>query len=133
MPPGAGMAPGRLGLIAHGSTSGIEPPGVPRGRRPVWDFFAGAGLALKTFEKGVGKAWISLDSLVRNETYQWVTRDFREKISRCPLAPWGRRSGATEGGPRAHAEGQKCPSRKRNSDSDFLQSIVASASQQILL
>jgi hypothetical protein len=25
----------------------------------------------------VGFPWISLDSLVRNETYQWVTRDFR--------------------------------------------------------
>jgi hypothetical protein len=28
----------------------------------------------------VGFVWISLDSLVRNETYQWVTLDFRWKF-----------------------------------------------------
>ena len=28
---------------------------------------------------GVGKAWISLDSLVRNEIFQWVTGEFRAK------------------------------------------------------
>jgi hypothetical protein len=34
--------------------------------------------ALETLILRVGKAWISLDSLVRNETYQWVTRVFPE-------------------------------------------------------
>ena len=29
----------------------------------------------------VGKAWISLDSLVRNQTYQWVTRIFAKNFS----------------------------------------------------
>jgi len=29
---------------------------------------------------GVGKAWISLDSLVRIQTYQWVTSDFLWKF-----------------------------------------------------
>jgi hypothetical protein len=27
----------------------------------------------------IGFSWISLDSLVRIETYQWVMRDFRDK------------------------------------------------------
>ena len=31
-------------------------------------------------QTGVGFPWISLDSLVRNETYQWVTRETRRKI-----------------------------------------------------
>ena len=31
-------------------------------------------------KSGVGKAWISLDSLVRIETYQWVTSDFLLKF-----------------------------------------------------
>jgi hypothetical protein len=30
----------------------------------------------------VGFPWISLDSLVRNETFQWVTRDKAEKVFR---------------------------------------------------
>jgi hypothetical protein len=30
----------------------------------------------KGVKLGVGKAWISLDSLVRIQTYQWVTSDF---------------------------------------------------------
>ncbi len=35
-------------------------------------------------KSGVGKAWISLDSLVQIEPFQWVTSDFREKFF-CPL------------------------------------------------
>jgi hypothetical protein len=35
----------------------------------------------------VGKAWISLDSLVRIETFQWVTLDFRGKKFRAPFCP----------------------------------------------
>jgi len=35
----------------------------------------------------VGFPWISLDSLVRIEPYQWVTRDFRWKIFPRPLSP----------------------------------------------
>ena len=41
-----------------------------------------AVLVRKSSFRGVGFPWISLDSLVRNETYQWVTRDFRQKIFR---------------------------------------------------
>ena len=41
---------------------------------------------------GVGKAWISLDSLVRIETYQWVARDFPQKFFLGPFLPDGRRA-----------------------------------------
>jgi hypothetical protein len=34
---------------------------------------------------GVGKAWISLDSLVRIEPFQWVTGDFLRKFFSCPF------------------------------------------------
>jgi hypothetical protein len=37
---------------------------------------------MKTPIYGVGFPWISLDSLVRIETYQWVTRDKSEKVFR---------------------------------------------------
>jgi hypothetical protein len=35
----------------------------------------------------VGKAWISLDSLVRIEPFQWVTPDFRCKKFLATFAP----------------------------------------------
>jgi hypothetical protein len=60
----------------------------------VWLFSAAAGGDVQSGQPGlgflglgpfsretlvlrVGKAWISLDSLVRIERYQWVTLDFR--------------------------------------------------------
>ena len=39
----------------------------------------------KGVKSGVGKAWISLDSLVRIETFQWVTSDFRWNVFLCPF------------------------------------------------
>jgi hypothetical protein len=57
----------------------------PRLDRPVWVFLAQGRLAAKTQYMRVGKAWISLDSLVRNEIYQWVTRDFRSNKFLAPL------------------------------------------------
>jgi hypothetical protein len=53
---------------------------------PVWVFFVRTFFALETPDFGVGKAWISLDSLVRIVTYQWVTRDFRLKFFRRPFS-----------------------------------------------
>jgi uncharacterized membrane protein YeiH len=44
---------------------------------PVWVFLGSGRLAAKTLVLRVGKAWISLDSLVRIECYQWVTMNFR--------------------------------------------------------
>jgi hypothetical protein len=74
----------------------------------------------------VGFPWISLDSLVRIETYQWVTLDFRgcEFFSRLSLALTGRRTGACG---LCHAEAQDCSWGKPTHISDFLQDIVAFA------
>jgi hypothetical protein len=41
---------------------------------PIWVFLDRRLFLGKPPILGVGKAWISLDSLVRIETYQWVTR-----------------------------------------------------------
>jgi hypothetical protein len=46
----------------------------------------------------VGFPWISLDSLVRIETYQWVTRDNRAKVFLDAFVPAGVR-GARTGAP----------------------------------
>jgi hypothetical protein len=73
----------------------------------------------------VGLSWISLDSLVRVQTFQWVTRLEAGKIfSRAfslafeaperELAFW-------------RAEGQDCSRGKLNQISDFLQEIVVRA------
>jgi hypothetical protein len=44
---------------------------------PVWVFLGSGRSAAKTLVLRVGKAWISLDSLVRIEPFQWVMLDFR--------------------------------------------------------
>jgi hypothetical protein len=53
----------------------------------IWVFLALPIWLRKPQFLGVGKAWISLDSLVRMETYQWVARDFRRKFFRHPGSP----------------------------------------------
>jgi hypothetical protein len=45
---------------------------------------------------GVGKAWISLDSFVRIETSQWVTRDSAKNFSPAPARPRSRNARAVE-------------------------------------
>src|ERR1700722_6854208 len=52
--------------------------------RAVWFFLARRHFVAKTppYDR-----WISLDSLVRIEPYQWVMRDFRWKIFPRPLSP----------------------------------------------
>ena len=63
--------------------------------------------------------WISLDSLVRIETFQRVTRDFpRRKFLAPPSRRKTRRIGAVD---RGHAEGQDCSSSELTLISDFLQ------------
>ena len=47
---------------------------------PIWVFLERARFAAKTLDFGVGFLWISLDLLVRIETYQWVTRDLRRRF-----------------------------------------------------
>jgi hypothetical protein len=50
--------------------------------RPLWVFLVRGRFAAKTPFGGIGFPWISLDSLVLNETYQRVTRDFRSSFFR---------------------------------------------------
>jgi hypothetical protein len=52
----------------------------------------------------IGFSWISLDFLVLNETYQWVTLDFLPKIFRRPCL--GRETEKACG--RHHSEGWDC-------------------------
>jgi hypothetical protein len=66
-----------------------------------------------------------LDSLVRNETYQWVTREFRRGIFRVAFAVGARASGWHAHNRRA--EGTDCSWGKLNSISGFLQEIAARA------
>jgi hypothetical protein len=47
---------------------------------------------------GVGFPWISLDSLARIETYQWVTPHKRAKLFLGALSPGIRRAGMGPGG-----------------------------------
>jgi hypothetical protein len=92
---------------------------------PVWVFLARRRFAAKTPIMRVGFPWISLDSLVRIETYQWVARKkarsvfppafvvAKELLERQPTI--------------SHAEGTDCSWRKLNAVSDFLQYIAALA------
>jgi hypothetical protein len=68
----------------------------------------------------VGFPWISLDSLVRIETFQWVTRLSAGRIYRAPF-PWRYESATTGACGRGHAEAQDCSCGKLNLISDFLQ------------
>jgi hypothetical protein len=74
----------------------------------------------------VGFPWISLDSLVRIETYQWVTRDFRRKKNLAPFSLALRGAGTGACG-RGHAEAQDCSWGKLKLVSDFLQEILVRA------
>jgi hypothetical protein len=70
----------------------------------------------------IGFPWISLDSLVRIETYQWVTRDFQERFFHAAFVVANEPPGG--GAQFWHAKVQDCSWGKRNSISDFLQGIV---------
>jgi hypothetical protein len=50
-------------------------------------------LALESVISGVGFVWISLDSLVRIETYQWVMRENRGIFFSRRFCPWGQCGG----------------------------------------
>jgi hypothetical protein len=72
---------------------------------------------------GLGLSWISLDSLVRIETFQWVARlEARKSFSRALSVRL--RVAGTEAYGRGHVEGPDCSSGKLNPVSDFLQEIV---------
>jgi hypothetical protein len=70
----------------------------------------------------LGLSWISLDSLVRIETFQWVTRLEAGKLFlACSSALRGAGTGARG---RGHAEAQDWSWPELNLTSDFLQWIV---------
>jgi hypothetical protein len=78
--------------------------------------------AAKPLFTAVRFVWISLDSLVRIETYQWVTRQKPSKsFARRFFRGEGRRNGTLLSRPCA---AQDCSSGKLTSVSDFPQLIV---------
>jgi hypothetical protein len=79
---GWALADSRPKALCSGLASVRLLPGSRRRRwsdRSVWVFLDRGRFALKTSIFGVGFSWISLDSLVRIESFQWVTLDFRDK------------------------------------------------------
>src|ERR1700727_2490323 len=107
------MELGRLMLGSGSAVSSVNPFGFswPRAVSPQ-----------KAQIRTVGLSWISLDSLVRIEPFQWVTRDFRKKKN---LAPFSL-PGALEGWPglRRSQKAQRYSSRELNPISDYLQLIA---------
>jgi hypothetical protein len=73
----------------------------------------------------LGLSWISLDCLVRIQTFQWVTRLEGGNFFLSPFP--GVRSAGTGACGRGHAEAQDCSWGKLNLVSDFLQWIVVRA------
>ena len=111
------MAAVTLGRFAFGWSGG---PSRRWSGRSVLVFLAPGRFAAKTPDH---EGWISLDSLVRIETYQWVTRHKAEKLfSRASCLAFERR---WDGSPRSwHVEGQDCAWGELNRGSDFPQEIV---------
>jgi hypothetical protein len=68
----------------------------------------------------VGFPWISLDSLVRIETFQWVTRLFAGRIF-LACFPGVMKAPQQEPSVRGHVEEQDCSWGKFTLISDFLQ------------
>jgi hypothetical protein len=80
---------------------------------------------MKTPIYGVGFPWISLDSLVRIETYQWVTLDKSEKVFRIGFSVMSAATGQEPGS--VACESAALSWRKSISISNFLQSIAVQA------
>jgi hypothetical protein len=96
----------------------------------IWIVLAANSFRLESLDFGIGKAWISLDSLARSEGYQRVTRDFRRKDFRVALRPDHGLQPAR--GSQDYAERRKRSRRKCSINSDFLQSIEARPSATTL-
>jgi hypothetical protein len=79
-------------------------------------FLAPRRFAAKAQIRTVGLSWISLDSLVRIEPFQWVARIFRKKKILAPFSA----PGALDGG-RGSQKAQRYSSREPNLISDDLQ------------
>jgi hypothetical protein len=109
------VAPERFAVGRNRGVCPIGRAGRPLARS-IWVFLDHRGFAPDGPKTRLGFPWISLDSLVRIETFQWVTRLFwRKKISRA-LLPLGRRRRARVGIPTM----QKCSVAHRASLTHFL-------------
>jgi hypothetical protein len=86
---------------------------------------AAGRFAAKTPIMPIGFSWISLDSLVRIETFQWVMLDFRDKDFRGAF-PRVERAGQEPNG-LGYTEEQNCSCGQLKSAHDFLQSFVVRA------
>ena len=88
--------------------------------RSIWVFLARSLFAAEPAFDTIGFSWISLDSLVRIETYQWVTLDFSlTEFSRALCL--NRRTELVA----SPCESQTCSCGELNLVSDFAQLIVA--------
>ena len=90
----------------------------------VWVFLVRGCFAWKSPLPGVGFPLISLESLVRIETYQRVTPDFRWKNFSWPFAPWSVRNVGEKSRRRGYGKRRRVH-KKLNVCSNFLQSIVS--------
>ena len=95
--------------------------------RSDWVFLARGRFAPKAPLLSDGLSWISLDSLVRIETFQWVTRLEAGKLYSRAFSLAFAAPGREPVG-RGHAEAQDCSWGKLNLISDFLQGIVVRVS-----
>jgi hypothetical protein len=107
---------------------GLAPRWRPRPEpgRSVCDFLSAWRFAPKAPLLIVGFLWISLDSLVRIETCQWVTPLGAGKLFSQPFSLAFAAPGREPGG-RGHPEAQECSCRKLSLISEFLQQIVVRA------
>ena len=98
---------------------------IGRSGRSVWVFLGMAVLPRNLPNMPIGFSWISLDSLVRIETFQWVTRQKRAKVF--SVAPLGVERAGDGDRSRAYAEAQNCSRGKLSLVSDSTQRIVVPA------
>jgi hypothetical protein len=112
-------------LRAGSATAGRGGEAFVGRHRSVWVFLGRPHSVRKPLFMRVGFPWISLDSLVRIETYQWVARDFPRKFFRKPCLGARSRNGLLRSRPFGRAE---LLMGKLTSISDCQQSIVGSYS-----
>jgi hypothetical protein len=125
------VAPERFAVRRNRGVCLIGRAGRPLARS-IWVFLDHRGFAPDGPKTRVGFTWISLDSLVRIETFQWVTPDFwRKKISRDLLPPGRRRRDRSRYS--YDAETQSGSSSKPNPFSAFLQSTAVDRNRRFFV
>src|SRR5579863_7114432 len=118
------MWPRRVGGIAAGAEGGLRSSSAA-----IWVSWAAALSARNALFRPIGFPWISLDSLVRIETYQWVMLDSpNRQFSR---APWPNGAGDAEAGGGVFGGRARLSSDQPTPDSNFPQPIVVPRSTRI--